>query len=76
MKALIERNKVLELQIQDRLPEMENNKKEPEKVELTRTETCLQKDYQKPRPKKNITRNKQKKKFYDYQQFHGERCGA
>ena len=58
VKALIERNKVLELQIQDRLPEMENNKKEPEKVELTRTETCLQKDYQKPRSKKNITRNK------------------
>ena len=49
VKALIERNKVLELQIQDRLPGMENNKKEPEKVELTRTETCLQKDYQKPR---------------------------
>ena len=58
MKALIERNKVLELKIQDRLPEMENNKKELEKVELTRTETCLQKDYQKPRAKKNITGNK------------------
>ena len=35
-----------------------NNRKEHEKVELTRTETCLQKDYQKPRSKKNITRNK------------------
>ena len=58
VKALIERNKVLELQIQDRLPEMENKKKEAEKVELTRTETCLQKDYQKPRSKKNITGNK------------------
>ena len=62
VKALIERNKVLELQIQDRLPEMENNKKEPEKGELTRTETCLQKDYQKPRSKKNITGNKKNPK--------------
>ena len=62
VKALIERNKVLELQIQDRLPEMANNKKEPEKVELTRTETCLQKDYQKPRSNRNITENKKKPK--------------
>ena len=56
---------------------MENNKKEPEKVELDRTETCLQKDYQKLRSKKKHHRKQEKpQKLYDYQQLHGERCGA